>query len=44
MFFFAIPPLTALIEVAIMTAVGTLVTLVTQDAYDKLTQTDNKHQ
>lgn len=38
MFFLAIPPLTVLVEVVVTTAVGTLVTLATKDAYDKLTQ------
>ena len=37
MFFFAIPPLAALMEVVATTAVGTLVALVTKDVYDKVT-------
>lgn len=41
MFFFAIPPLAALVEVVVTTAVGTLVTLATKDAYDKMTQSDD---
>lgn len=44
MFFFAIPPFAALAEVVITTAVGTLVTLATKDAYDKLTQPNNDQQ
>jgi hypothetical protein len=44
MLFFAIPPFAALVEVVITTAVGTLVTLVTKDAYDTMTQSDDNNQ
>lgn len=44
MFFLAIPSLATLVEVAVTTTVGTLVTLATKDAYDRLTQSDDKLQ
>jgi hypothetical protein len=43
MFFIAIPPLAALIEVVVTTTIGTLVALATKDAYDKFTaNSDNE--
>lgn len=42
--FFAIPPLATLVEVVVTTAVGTLVTLVTKDTYDKMTRSDDDQQ
>lgn len=44
MIFFAIPPLAALVEVAITAAVGTVVTLVTKDVYDHVTQSSEQQQ
>lgn len=44
MFFLALPPFAVLVEAAITTAVCALVTLATQDAYDKMTRSGDDQQ
>ncbi|MFM0350336.1 hypothetical protein [Paraburkholderia sp. RL17-347-BIC-D] len=44
MFFFAIPPIAALVEAVVTAAVGAVVVLATKDAYENMVQSDNDPQ